>query len=305
MTSSAQPADRGIFSQIFISPGQKRLRALWRLLIFAALLAVLTFIFSLPLILINVSGFTAILVSYIASALAATAAVFITHRLIDRESIGSLGLRLDGRAAGDLAAGIAVMGLLMGLIYLVLSSMGWLSYEATAFSEMTILEVMRMVVLPALYLFILVGWLEEIVFRGYLLQNISSGLNVWWGLGISSVLFAAAHALNPGISIAAIAGLFGAGLFLGFAYIRTRQLWLPVGLHIGWNFFEGPVFGFPVSGLNIPRLVQQSETGPDLWTGGPFGPEAGLIVLPALALGAVIVYYYTHRRQNQAVGEQV
>jgi membrane protease YdiL (CAAX protease family) len=91
----------------------------------------------------------------------------------------------------------------------------------------------------------------------------------------------------------AAAGLFLAGMFLAFAYTRTRQLWLPIGLHIGWNFFEGTVFGFPVSGLGLSGIIEHSVNGPVQFTGGAFGPEAGLVLLPALALGTILVYYYT------------
>ncbi len=296
MTSGEGAQPRSIIAQIFITPGQSRLRSFWRLIIFVILVVVFTIAFSVPLILIQVTGFAAVIVSYIASALAATAAVFITRRFIDRQPISSLGLKLSRNAITDLGAGILMMGLLMGLIYVVQSRLGWLSFENSAWQGLTVPQVLREIILPTLYLFILVGWLEELLFRGYVLQNLASGLNIWWGLGLSSILFAAAHSLNPGASWTAIAGLFAAGLFLGYAYMRTRQLWLPVGLHIGWNFFEGPVFGFPVSGLNIPHLIQQAETGPDLWTGGAFGPEAGLIVIPALALGAGLIYLYTRKR---------
>jgi membrane protease YdiL (CAAX protease family) len=89
-------------------------------------------------------------------------------------------------------------------------------------------------------------------------------------------------------------GIFLAGLFLAFGYIRTQQLWLSIGLHIGWNFSEGVIFGFPVSGLDGFHLPSITTIGPDLWTGGSFGPEAGLIILPALILGTFLIYFYSH-----------
>jgi CRISPR/Cas system-associated protein Csm6 len=73
---------------------------------------------------------------------------------------------------------------------------------------------------------------------------------------------------------------------------------LSIGLHIGWNFFEGTVFGFQVSGSTFFRLIIQSVKGPELITGGDFGPEAGLIVLPAMLLGAGLIYAYTHNRSK-------
>jgi hypothetical protein len=88
-----------------------------------------------------------------------------------------------------------------------------------------------------------------------------------------------------------------AGVFFAFGYMRTSLLWLPIGIHFGWNFFEGTVFGFQVSGLTNFSLIQQTVSGPPLITGGGFGPEAGLIVLPALGLGAVLIYIYTRTRK--------
>jgi hypothetical protein len=121
----------------------------------------------------------------------------------------------------------------------------------------------------------------------------AEGMNLTLGILLSSLFFASGHLLNPNMNWIAAVGLFLAGLFLAFAYTRTRQLWLPIGLHIGWNFFEGTVFGFPVSGLSLFGMIDHSVNGPVLFTGGAFGPEAGLVLLPALALGTILVYYYT------------
>ena len=88
-------------------------------------------------------------------------------------------------------------------------------------------------------------------------------------------------------------GIVLAGLFLALPYLLTRQLWLSIGLHIGWNFFEGVVFGFPVSGTDSFHLLRHTVSGPVLWTGGAFGPEAGLLVIPALIFGSLLVFAYT------------
>jgi membrane protease YdiL (CAAX protease family) len=79
-----------------------------------------------------------------------------------------------------------------------------------------------------------------------------------------------------------------------YGYIRTRQLWLPIGLHAGWNIFQRSL-GFPVSGYELSGLLDINVSGPKLWTGGAFGPEAGLIILPICALGADL----EHRPRQQ------
>jgi hypothetical protein len=142
-----------------------------------------------------------------------------------------------------------------------------------------------------------VGWNEELLSRGYHLQTMASGTNLFWGVILSSAAFGIFHIQNPSANWVSTAGIFLAGVYLAYGYLRTRQLWLPIGLHIGWNFFEGVVFGFRVSGLNIYALTRITVHGPELWTGGAFGPEAGFIVLPALILGAFLIYLYTLRRR--------
>jgi hypothetical protein len=113
-------------------------------------------------------------------------------------------------------------------------------------------------------------------------------------------VFALLHLGNPNVNwantLSITAGIFFAGVYLAYAYIRTGQLWLPIGLHIGWNFFQGVVFGFPVSGMDAYPLTRIKVGGPALWTGGAFGPESGLIVLPSLIVGGILIYLYTRRQ---------
>jgi membrane protease YdiL (CAAX protease family) len=148
-----------------------------------------------------------------------------------------------------------------------------------------------------------VGWNEELLSRGYHLQTIASGLNLFWGIVLSSALFGLLHLGNPHATWVSAVGIFGGGLFLAYGLIRTKQLWLSIGLHIGLNFFEGVVFGFPVSGQNNYALIRINVHGPDIWTGGAFGPEAGLIVLPVLIFGSLLIYLYTIRRATRLRAE--
>jgi membrane protease YdiL (CAAX protease family) len=226
-----------------------------------------------------------------------TASVFAARRYLDHRSFTSLGFQWTSRAPVDILAGFLISALLMGLIFLIEWSAGWLNINNFAWQVQQAGLPMLGSILLALIFFILVGWTEELFSRGYQLQNLAEGLNLFWGVLLSSLFFAALHFANPAFTsgINPFIGLIFAGLFLAFGYVRTRQLWLPIGLHIGWNFFEGTIFGFPVSGLNMFHLIDQTVQGPDLITGGLFGPEAGLIILPVLALGAGLIYLYTRR----------
>ncbi|MDD2695623.1 MAG: CPBP family intramembrane metalloprotease [Anaerolineales bacterium] len=225
-----------------------------------------------------------------------TLTVILSRRFLDRRSFSSLGLTWKPAAIKDLLWGILISGGMMGLIYLLEWWAGWLHFGGYAWEGQGAGPV-RAAAAEALLVFVIIGWDEELLSRGYHLQNLAEGTNLLWGVLLSSAIFAILHAVNPNFSFNALAGLFLSGLFLAFGYVRTRQLWLPIGLHIGWNFFEGVVFGFPVSGLaDFPRLLLHSIDGPPLVTGGVFGPEAGLILLPALLVGAACLYWVTRGR---------
>ena len=299
-------ASRSFWENLFFSPDERRLRAGWRIVGTLFLLITYASLFSILYILIGrgedqpaaffnaYNGFVVFLI--------VTAGIFTGRRLLDRRSITSLGLRLNGRAAADLLVGILIAGLIMGTIYLIESAAGWLHFNGFAWQTNSWNQITYGAGL-FLIAYIFVGWYEELIMRGYLLQNLADGLNLAWAVIISSVVFAAGHLGNPNASWVAVLGLILAGLFLAFGYLRTWQLWLPVGIHIGWNFFEGTVFGFAVSGTSSYRLIQQTVNGPGIMTGGAFGPEAGLILVPALILGTILIYFYTKNR-IQDTGEQ-
>lgn len=288
---------------LFYSPADHRLRSGWRLLAHLALLGVLYI--SIAVILAPLPALTGLseassilyFIAAIGSLFAITASVFLARRWFDRRSFSSLGLVWNRRAARDLLAGIGIAGLILTSIYVVEIAFGWSHFEGYAWQTETLASMVGNMLLY-LAIFIIVGWQEELLCRGYWLQNLSEGTGTGWGVLISSWAFALLHALNPNVSPIAIFLLIGAGLFMAYGYLRTRQLWLSIGLHIGWNFAEGPLFGFAVSGTSSFTIIHQVTLGPVLLTGGAFGPEAGLIVLPALLIGVALIYWYTRRKQG-------
>ncbi len=228
--------------------------------------------------------------------LATFVSVVAARRLFDRRPITSLGIGLSRHTLQDLLSGFLIAGPMIGTIYLLEWGLGWLQVDAYAWETISVSSI----VLQTLFVLaglILAGFAEELQFRGYWLANLSEGLNLRWAALLSSIAFALAHFGNPGISPAALSGLLLAGLFFVFAVHRTGSLWLATGLHIGWNFFEGPVFGFQISGFEAFQLIGQQVSGPEHWTGGAFGPEAGLILLPALGIGLLLVGLYTRNRK--------
>jgi len=126
---------------------------------------------------------------------------------------------------------------------------------------------------------------EEILFRGILFRWIEEFGGSWLALLVTSLLFGAAHLLNPHASpVAAIGIALEAGVMLGAAYMLTRSLWLPIGLHAAWNFTQGEIYDIPVSGRDVNALVVARLDGPPLLTGNGFGLEASLIAIAVATL---------------------
>lgn len=292
-------SNRGLLAKIFISPDERRFRAGWRLLLHAILVFLITGIavsaalFVIPdttLLSSNTSS-----LGFLIEAVAIVIATWIARRALDRRSFKSLGFEWNKYALTDLLLGFFIPAILMGLVFVIEWALGFLTFEGFAWQYEDFSSVVRS--LGAGFLvFVLVAISEEVLSRGYHLQNLTESTNLFWGLIISSSIFSVLHLANPSSGGFAVVGLIAAGIFLAFGWIRTRQLWLPIGLHLGWNFFEGNIFGFQVSGLETFRLLRHSVDGPAWLTGGSFGPEAGLIILPAMALGIWLMVLFTRGR---------
>lgn len=300
-----QPApQRNWLARVFLSPGERRLRAGYRLLGQLALLGLCEVVFgvfytialALPR---EFEGEYTLLFSQVLSVVAVTVSVYLGRRWLDRRSFLSLGLNWNPRVFKDIGVGILIAGLMMGLIFVIELSAGWLSFQGFAWQSESTVQ-MLVGVISMLVVFTVGAWQEELLHRGYWLQNLEEGLNLFWAVILSSLFFSVTHFANPHFNITALLGLFVSGVFLAYGYVSTRLLWLPIGLHIGWNLFESTVFGFTVSGLgNLPRLLSPTVSGPAIFTGGAFGPEAGLVLLPSLALGAGLVYLYTRNHPGK------
>jgi CAAX protease family protein len=126
---------------------------------------------------------------------------------------------------------------------------------------------------------------EELVFRGIIFRWIEEFGGSWVALLVTSTLFGAAHLLNPHASpLAALGIAFEAGVLLGAAYMLTRSLWLPMGLHAAWNFAQGEIYDVPVSGTKVHGMVDATLSGPPLLTGNGFGLEASPIAMAVATL---------------------
>ena len=239
----------------------------------------------------NLTGLALIL----ANGFPIVASVIIARRLFDRRSLESLGLRLDRQAGRDVLVGVGIAALQTGVVFALELVFGWAEVTGFAWQQQSFEQVAGNFI-AWLLIYLAVGFYEELFSRGYQLVNLEEGTNTFWAVLLSSLLFGLIHLVNPNASWVSVAGITLSGAFLAFAFLRTRQLWLSIGLHIGWNLFLGTVFGFPVSGLGNLGLIELQVEGPPLATGGAFGPEAGLVLLPALLVGGALVWVYTRWR---------
>ena len=132
---------------------------------------------------------------------------------------------------------------------------------------------------------------EELMFRGYPFQRLEEAIGPFGAIMVFSVLFGVVHLMNPGASTLGLLNTVLIGIVLAIAYLRTRALWLPWGLHFGWNATLGLLFGLPVSGLRVFNVVVRSSAkGPNWLTGGSYGLEAGVPGVLAVLVGLIVIW---------------
>lgn len=146
--------------------------------------------------------------------------------------------------------------------------------------------------LTAWLLMLSVALSEEIMMRGFVLGSLlRAGVNRYLALFLSSALFSLFHLFNPDFSFLSFVNILLAGLLLGSTYIYNRcSLYYPISLHLFWNWLQGPVLGYEVSGNPLPSLLTLHRTGPDLLTGGSFGFEGSLVCTFLLLLLVSLVF---------------
>ena len=293
------------------SEGRPRLKAGWRILIFVGIFyAFSSSIFLIRPLLGNISkssflsDYSFIIVSVLA--VSATLGVYLCRRLLDRQSFVSLGLRMDGAALRDLGFGFLLSGLMAGLFFLLLMSIGALEVDSITLnignygilSDQGFVEFMKIMSLGTLFILllehILVGYWEELVFRGYLFQNMIQGMGMILSIAVSCLLYGLIHAFNPNATLLSSVIIMGFGFLRLYGYLTTKMLWLSIGMHIGWNFFQGPIFGFGASGHQMTSVItHEFTTESDFLTGASFGPEGSILIIPIVILAGWCMKAYS------------
>lgn len=307
----------------FVDSERRRPRAFWRLAIqfvaYTILLSVATggfvtlwrvFAPSATVGAGGVSQATFFVLGTVGSLVGVFASVWLAGRFLDRRRFRDFGLRLDAAWWLDLGFGLALGAGIMTAIFVAQLSLGWVSVTETfdpGFPDTPF----AVGILPPLFVFLCVGVYEELLSRGYQLRNLAEGI-AFPALGgakgavvlswvLTSSFFGFLHLGNPNATFISTVNIALAGILLGVGYVLTGQLAIPIGVHITWNFFQGSVYGFPVSGLDIPggSFVRIDQSGPELWTGGVFGPEAGLFDPIAVAVGCLLTILWVRWRRGE------
>lgn len=221
--------------------------------------------------------------------LLAVGVILLLGRTLQGKALEETGISPRG-ALPQVTQGVLVGAVIMGLVAGLMALAGWYKVAEINFDAFAIGR--------GLTLFFFVALFEELLFRGILFWQLDNVFGSWLALVFSSALFGATHLGNPGATVWSTLTLaVSAGACLGAAYLMTRNVWAAVGLHWAWNFLLGPIFGFAVSGHDTYSLLTASINGPELWTGGAFGPEAGLPVLIFGALASIVMLWVAAQRK--------
>lgn len=232
----------------------------------------------------------------------------------DKRRISNLGFSISKKWFIDLLYGLGLGALLMLFVFAILIFTDRIEIAQFFYSEINYSFLLE--ILGRFLGYLSIGLIEESFARGYHIKNISEGLNknsggnrnsviIAWV--ISSLIFGILHGANPNSSLIGIVNLFLIGFFYGYTYVISGSLAIPIGLHTAWNFFQGNVFGFNVSGFKPEvTFILSSNLNNDLLSGGDFGPESGLIMIPTLILGFILSYYILkYRNKNTSINSEL
>lgn len=324
-------SDGGTVRALFVNDEEGRLRAGWRIVLALVATVLATFLGGIGLGAVFAVGPAA----GIAGALVVVIGWWLFYGVPSATLVG-LGWLLDRRLVRDLGLGGSgwwrnlAFGLVLGLVMttavvLLELGAGLVTVEGTLVTRPDVIlggeqlgefgrgvdpgAPIAVALLATLLFYVGVGVFEELLVRGYLMTNLAEGLR---GVGpggargavvvaavLTSALFGALHAGNPGASALSAINITAVGLFFAWAYVVTDDLGIPIGVHVTWNFSLGAVYGLPVSGTRNPATVfDVRQVGDPLLTGGRFGPEAGLVVYVALAVGVALTWLWVRRTEG-------
>ena len=268
-----------------------RLRSGWRILVF--------FFISFPFFyFLTFLLWDQYLLRYVILFWSLLALSFVFAHYLDKRSIATIGYMFHSRWIKEYLLGILIGLISVSILFFLELSMG---YIEISFNNITF-SLLKNIFVFAMLTTVFQSAFEELLFRGYILQNFIKGTNAFIAAATVSVLFGLGHLLTPNASWMAALNLTAFGALLALGYICTKSLWLPSGLHFSWNFCMRNIFSLPVSGSQADNsLFVVEQKGPVWMTGGDYGPEAGIPALIIL-IGACL---FIHRWRRIRVAPEM
>lgn len=278
----------------------KPIRAFASIIIFLALFLFFNAIFSLIAYFImglpNLQGnftLTQYFVFQTAAMLGSVLPAFILLKYCDFRPFTDLGLSFKGRWK-DFSYGLLAAIFLYGIGFGISLALGQVSVVGVHLDPIGLIGSFGICILISLG--------EEVMTRGYILGRLlRTRINKFLALGISSVIFSFMHFFNPNVAFLPMLNLALAGCLLGVAFIYTRNLWFSISLHLFWNWLQGPVLGYKVSGIELcPSLLQLQFPENNILNGGTFGFEGSIIctALMILMTGGIIWYFERKKKSD-------
>ncbi|MBO6622201.1 MAG: CPBP family intramembrane metalloprotease [Balneola sp.] len=281
---------------ILYNNSEQRFRAGIRIIVFL----VLSVLLIMPIRFVTIGWVASLLIS-----LGCFVAAFLVVKGMDKRSISSIGLDVSKVWWIEFGLGVLIAFLAQTIIFSIEYGFSWLEITGYGWQRAGI-EMWGWSAFTYFLTMLSVGFYEELLFRGYSVKNLAEGFTIekvtpqqasWIAVVFTSVLFGFAHAGNPNASAISTFNIILAGFMLAVPFLLTGRLAMSIGIHFSWNWVMGGIYGLPVSGLDGRRSVlQTSETGPDLWTGGKFGPEAGLLGILGMLFILTCILLYAQKR---------
>ena len=239
----------------------------------------------------SITGFLPLTIPFLFSTVVAVLLGWLFGKKFDGVPFSALGISprkgwLKNLVFGCLVGGVAFCSAV--IIAVMAGGMSLARNDTSAASAISI------TLLTTLVIFVAGAASEETLFRGYLLQTFTREKAIFIGVAFTSLLFAFAHNNNPAANWFSSLNTLLAGVWFAAAYLKTRDLWFPFGVHLAWNWLQGPVFGINVSGIaefSPDPILRATDIGPAWLTGGSYGIEGGIACTIAILISIGLIQY--------------
>ena len=203
---------------------------------------------------------------------------------IEKRSWRSIGFS-KGNALSSTLKGLLIGFLMFSAVVAIGMLLGQFRFNGYNLSSLVYL-------IPGFILFAIQCFGEEIYTRGWTMTYFYKRHGIFAAMVISSIVFVIPHLLNSGIDLLSVVNIFIVGIVFAVLFLRFDNIWICGGVHTAWNFSQGIIFGFNVSGISTPSLMNFSQAGQNLINGGSFGPESSLIATVVFVIVLILVIYY-------------